>query len=105
MRDAKLGVRRMDIAEWRKKIDAIDRELVRLLNERARYVAEIGKIKRDNSLPIQESSREQEVFQNALEANQGPLENEALRRVFQQIVEEGKALQRRLIEKRETEKK
>ena len=89
----------MEIADWRKKIDAIDRQLVRLLNERARCVGEIGKIKRDNSLPIQEASREQAVFENALQANQGPLDDDAVRRLFEQIVEEGKRLQRRLMEK------
>lgn len=88
----------MDIADWRRKIDELDRELVRLLNERARCVAEIGKIKRLNSLPIQEPNRELEVLQHALEANRGPLDDEALRRVFRQIVEEGKILQRRLFE-------
>jgi chorismate mutase-like protein len=88
----------MDIAEWRRKIDDLDRELVRLLNDRARCVAEIGKIKRQNGLPIQEPNREQEVLQHALEANQGPLDNDALRRLFERIVEEGKSLQRRLFE-------
>jgi chorismate mutase-like protein len=93
----------MDIADWRKKIDAIDRELVRLLNERARCVAEIGEIKRANALPIQDGSREQEVLKNVLDSNQGPLEDEALRRVFQQIVEEAKGLERRLFEKTKSE--
>ena len=88
----------MDIADWRKKIDDLDRELVRLLNDRARCVAEIGKIKRQNGLPIQEPNREQEVLQHALEANQGPLDNDAMRRLFERIVEEGKSLQRRLFE-------
>ena len=88
----------MDIADWRKKIDAIDGELVRLLNERARCVGEIGRIKRDNRLPIQESIREQAVIENALQANQGPLSEDAVRRLFQQIVEEGKQLQQRLFE-------
>ena len=86
----------MDIAHWRKKIDAIDRELVRLLNERASCSAEISGIKRASGLPIQEASREQEVFRNVLGANKGPLDNEELRRVFQQIIEESRALQRRL---------
>jgi chorismate mutase-like protein len=88
----------MDISDWRKKIDAIDRDLVRLLNERARCVAEIGKIKRQDGLPIQEAGREQEVLQNVAGLNQGPLDNEELRRVFQQILEEGKELQRRLMD-------
>ena len=88
----------MDIADWRKKIDEIDRRLVELLNERARCVAEIGRIKRQNGLPIQEPNREQEVLRQVLEANRGPLDDAALRRVFERIVEEGRSLQRRLAE-------
>ena len=93
----------MDLAEWRKKIDAIDRELVRLLNERARCVSEIGEIKRAAGLPIQESSREQKVFENVVSANQGPLDNDELRRVFERIMAEGKDLQRRLMDKTKSE--
>ncbi|MBI3895717.1 MAG: chorismate mutase [Acidobacteria bacterium] len=88
----------MDIADWRKKIDEIDRRLVELLNERARCVAEIGQIKRQNGLPVQEPNREREVLRQVLEANQGPLDDAALRRVFEQIVEEGRSLQRRFSE-------
>lgn len=91
----------MDIADWRKKIDEIDRSLVKLLNERARCVMEIGKIKRQNGLPIREPIREEEVFRKALEANQGPLDNEALRRVFENIVREGRNLQHTLSDERE----
>ena len=93
----------MDISDWRRKIDEIDRSLVRLLNERARCVVEIGKIKRENGLPIRELDREQEVLRHALEANQGPLGNEALQRVFERIVDEGRSLQRRLFEEPEPE--
>jgi len=88
----------MDITDWRKRIDEIDRSLVKLLNERARCVAEIGKIKRQDGLPIQEPNREEEVFRRVSDANGGPLDNEAIRRVFQQIVEEGRNLQRRLFD-------
>ncbi|HWP85926.1 MAG TPA: chorismate mutase [Terriglobia bacterium] len=86
----------MDLADWRSKIDAIDRELVRLLNERARCVAEIGRIKLQNGMPVEASGREEKVFENVRNANQGPLGEEELRRVFERIIEEGKALQRRL---------
>ena len=88
----------MDISDWRKKIDELDRDLVRLLNERARCAVEIGKIKRQNGLPIQEPSREQEVMQQAFDANQGPLPDLAVRRIFERIVEEGRGLQKRLFE-------
>ena len=93
----------MEIADWRKKIDAIDRELVRLLNERAKCVTEIGKIKRDDAIPIQQSDREREVMQNVFASSQGPFENEQLRRIFQQIVEEAKGLERRLMEQTKSE--
>ena len=83
----------MDIADWRKKIDEIDRRLVQLLNERARCAVEIGKVKRQNALPIREPQREKEVLQHVLDANQGPLKNDALQRVFERIVDEGRVLQ------------
>ncbi len=88
----------MDIADWRKKIDEIDRRLVRLLNDRARCVMEIGKLKRQNGLPIVESHREEEVLRHALEANQGPLDDDAIRRVFEGIVREGRDVQQKLFE-------
>jgi len=93
----------MDISDWRKKIDEIDRSLVKLLNERARCVVEIGEIKRQNGLPIHEPNREQEVLRQALEANQGPLASEAIQRIFERIVAEGRALQQRLFQAGEKE--
>ena len=91
----------MDIGDWRKRIDEIDRRLVRLLNARARCVIEIGRIKQQNGLPILESSREEAVLRHAQEANQGPLENEAVRRVFEGVVREGRAVQQKLFEEAE----
>jgi len=52
----------MDIEDWRKKIDELDRKLVALLSERARAAVEIGRLKRDTSLPIYEPDRERIVF-------------------------------------------
>ncbi len=95
----------MEIADWRKKIDELDRELVRLLNERARCAAEIGTLKHQNGLPIQEPNREQEVLKHALEANAGPLDDEALRRVFRQIVEEMRRLEQQMLDQRKAEAK
>jgi chorismate mutase len=89
----------MDIADWRRKIDDIDRRLVRLLNDRAKCVVEIGKIKLDSGLPVLESSREDQVMRQAIEANQGPLDGEAIRRVFESIVRESRGLQENLFGK------
>ena len=63
----------MDIPEWRKKIDELDRKLVELLSQRAQAAHEIGKLKRDSALPIYEPDREQAVFANVRRANPGPL--------------------------------
>ena len=88
----------MDIADWRKRIDEIDRSLVELLNQRARCALEIGKLKSQNGLPLIEPNREEEVLRQALEANQGPLEKEAISRIFERIVFEGRSLQRHLFD-------
>ena len=47
----------MDIEDWRQKIDDVDRQLVRLINERARCAHEIGKLKRNSAMPIYEPDR------------------------------------------------
>jgi chorismate mutase len=93
----------MDLADWRARIDAIDRDLVRLLNERVRCVAEIGRIKLQNGLPVDAAGREEKVYENLRSANQGPLGDDAVRRVFERIVEEGKVLQRQLRGEKESE--
>ena len=77
----------MDIADWRKQIDEIDRELVALLNRRARAAHEIGKLKREVGMPIYEPDRERSVFANATRANQGPLPNLDLTRIYERIMD------------------
>jgi chorismate mutase len=57
-------------------------------------------LKHQDGLPILEPTREQEVLKHALEANAGPLEDEALRRVFRQIVEEVRRLEQQLLDQR-----
>src|ERR1700685_2968903 len=77
----------MDIEDWRKKIDELDRRLVELLSERARAAVEIGRLKRDTSLPIYEPDRERIVFTNVQAANRGPLAGRDLGRVFVSIID------------------
>ena len=66
----------MEIADWRMKIDELDRRLVELLNERAHAAHEIGKLKRNTSMPIYEPEREKKIFENVQSANHGPLPEE-----------------------------
>jgi len=77
----------MDIVEWRKKIDELDRRLVELLNERATAAHEIGKLKRNTSMPIYEPEREKTIFENVRRANRGPLPDNELRQVYERIID------------------
>ena len=77
----------MDIEDWRKQIDELDRKLVALLSERARAAVEIGRLKRDTNLPIYEPDRERIVFENVQEANQGPLPGRDLVRIYERIID------------------
>jgi len=77
----------MDIEDWRKKIDELDRKLVELISERARAAVEIGKLKRNTSMPIYEPDRERVVFDNVQRENQGPLHGRDLVRIYERIID------------------
>jgi chorismate mutase len=75
-------------------IDGLDRDIVKLLNDRMRVVEDIGRIKRLAGLPIYEPKRESEVFANVIASNGGPLPPDGLRRVFERIIDEARTVQR-----------
>jgi chorismate mutase len=77
----------MNIEDWRKKIDELDRMLVKLLSERAQAAVAIGKLKRDTSMPIYEPDRERIVFENVQAANPGPLPGRDLVRIYERIID------------------
>jgi chorismate mutase len=83
-----------DLERWRDKIDVIDSELVRLLNERARCAEEIGRIKLILGLDAYSPEREEEVMKNVTTSNQGPLSLQALRRLFERIIDESRSIER-----------
>jgi chorismate mutase len=89
----------MDIEDWRKKIDALDRKLVALLSERARAAVEIGKLKRNTSMPIYEPDRERVVFENVQAANPGPLPGRDLVRIYERIIDVMRNIQKEEIAK------
>jgi chorismate mutase len=84
----------MDISDWRKQIDEIDRELVQLLSQRAQAAHEIGKLKRQAAMPIYEPDREQSVFSHVRQVNQGPLADRDLVRIFERIMDIMRDIQR-----------
>jgi chorismate mutase len=88
----------MDIGHWRKRIDEIDTKLAELLSERSRCVIEIGKIKREHQLPVYDPEREKQIFERVTRNNRGPLEDEALRRLFERIIDESRRVERIVLE-------
>ena len=78
----------MTIEDWRAKIDALDRRLVELLGERAEYVIAIGKIKNANSMEVFDPERERQIIHKVLQENKGPLDDDALRRIFERVIDE-----------------
>ena len=85
---------RARLDEFRVLIDDVDRRIVALLNERTQVVENIGRVKREAQLPIYEPKREDQVFANITGANQGPLTPEAVRRIFERIIDEMRGIQR-----------
>ena len=82
------------LAERRKQIDAVDLKILALLNERTRIVEEIGRIKQEIGMPIYEPKREDDVFHNVTANNTGPLPADAVKRLFERIIDEMRTLQR-----------
>jgi len=92
------GLERLE--ELRREIDKLDLRILELLNERAGVVDILGAIKREIGLPIYEPKREDEVFQNVLSRNGGPLTPGAVRRLFERVIDEMRTLQRERMEKK-----
>jgi chorismate mutase-like protein len=85
---------RNKLEEFRVLVDDVDRRIVALLNERTRVVENIGRVKRQTNLPIYEPKREDQVFANISSTNRGPLTEEAVRRIFERIIDEMRMIQR-----------
>jgi len=84
----------MTLEELRDRIDALDRELVELLSERARAALMIGHLKAATSLPVYEPSREKVIYANVRAANKGPLPDIELTHIYERIIDVMRALQR-----------
>lgn len=78
----------MNIEDWRKRIDELNDELVALLNKRATYATEIGKLKKQLGLPVFDATREQAVLEKVSSLTQGPLSPESIKNIFQVIMQE-----------------
>lgn len=83
----------MDLQESRRKIDAIDEQIVTLLNRRAVEVKQVGRIKTAAGLPLVDAQREADIYRKAAAENFGQIDNDSLMRIFEQIVAESRRLQ------------
>lgn len=83
-----------DLTPWRERIDALDRAILALMNERVECAHVIGQIKKKVGLPVYVPSREEQVLRNVVDANEGPLTEAAVRRLFERVIDETRSLER-----------
>jgi 3-deoxy-7-phosphoheptulonate synthase/chorismate mutase len=83
MEDAALRER---VWELRERVDEVDRELIRALNERARIVQEIMALKAEAGAPVYDPKREEEILQRVVEQNMGPIYDSSMRDIFELIL-------------------
>ena len=83
MEDASTEARVRDLRE---RVDGVDRELVRILNERARLVQEIVATKAEAGKPLFDPKREEEILRRVAETNEGPIYDSTMRKIFELIL-------------------
>ena len=85
----------MSVEDWRAKINALDLELLRLLNQRAGLALKVGGSKKDAGVHLCDHTREREVIERMCEANEGPLDDRAVVELFRAIIHESRRIQTR----------
>jgi chorismate mutase len=83
-----------DIDDLRQRIDWIDEQLVRLLNARAECALQLGHLKKAQGMDVYQPAREREVLGNVQRLNTGPLDDGAIRRLFERVIDEARRLER-----------
>jgi chorismate mutase/prephenate dehydratase len=81
------------IEQFRAGIDSIDNRIVELLNERARVVLEVGKLKSGQNMEFHVPGRERQIYERLLSLNPGPFPNDALRSIYREIISASLALE------------
>jgi chorismate mutase len=84
----------MTIDELREGIDRLDDELLAIFNRRAALALEIGAIKKQRGLAVYDPSREQSIFRRMKQHNHGPLDDQAIVRLFERVIDESRHLER-----------
>jgi chorismate mutase len=84
----------MTIDEIRNGIDSFDDELLRIFNQRAALALKIGEIKKSSGLPVYDPDREKNIFRRMQQQNPGPLDDQAIVRLFERVIDESRRLER-----------
>ena len=84
----------LTIDDIRQEIDRLDSELLRIFNQRAGLALKIGEIKKELKLPIYDPSREKRIFDKMKADNPGPLDDGAIIRLFERVIDESRRLER-----------
>src|SRR5687767_4146474 len=95
----------MTIEDWRLEIDAIDTELLGLLNKRAALAVKVGQSKRLTGIDLCDPVREQEVIERARKQNPGPLDDQAIIELFGCIIRESRRIEACAMERGESDRK
>lgn len=83
-----------EIDSLRQRIDELDEALVKLLSARAECALAIGRAKKDLGLEVYQPAREAEVLAHVQQLNPGPLDNGAMKRLFERVIDEARRLER-----------
>ena len=75
------------LLQLRKNIDRVDEELLKVLNRRARLVIEVGQIKQKENIQVLDPDREAQLMSRLSALNDGPIEDEMLKDLFQSIID------------------
>jgi chorismate mutase len=86
-------MRGLKIGDWRTKIDAIDTTLLHLLNVRAAFALEVGKLKGQAGILLRVPAREHEILSRMKKLNPGPMDSEAVGKIYQLILDESIRIQ------------
>ena len=86
----------MDLDELRAKIDSLDERIVKLLNDRADVVVQVGQLKNAHKTPVYAPDREHQILERIQQLNAGPLPNRCLVAIYRELMSGSFTLERQL---------
>jgi chorismate mutase len=82
------------LSKYREEINEIDKNIVKFLNKRAEVVLKIKRLKEDKNVPLYDAKREEELFNNVVKYNKGPLYNDNIVQIFESILRNVQVLEK-----------